>query len=365
MSCKIVAGPLLVVQHMDKICIHSISSGELFSQPIVLSYAQDAANMHCDVFAKSCTGGNKQDTLALRFTQSTSAGNTTSSSNRTAVSVIEWLLLDTTQLHHLLHNTASGSVKFSKLGMHSNFCAFVAHSTVPSIDCAIVTTNKVDYNQYYDFLQASAYCNDNTVSASCSDTTPSQRSLYVGIDKTHQLKCFLDNVLLYTTALPVSYTPHTTHMSLTNTTQPLLLLSQSTTLLLIDVLHKGAVLKEFSNVGAYVCSSLFHPLSQELFIIPHKESIRWNMWGVTGGYCYTPTDITTSVATGTSTTTTANATLPLSDWFVYELPLEHTATSAGNGSTSTTRYTCRSLDCTGRWRKGKTLSSKTLYVLPT
>ncbi len=111
-------------------------------------------------------------------------------------------------------------------------------------------------------------------------------------------------------------------------------------MLVIDLLHNGNVLKEFSNTGACVCASLFHPLSQELFIIPSKEVERLDIHSIPGGFVHRDSNTLHESTSGSS-----DSVLVLSNWFVYELPEARSDRNAGLAK-------CRSMDPTGRWREG-------------
>ena len=142
---------------------------------------------------------------------------------------------------------------------------------------------------------------------------------------------------------------------------PILLLQYDGTLLLLDVINNGAIMKEFSNVGAYLCAPLFHPLQLQLWIIPHTSVVQIKLQYLQGGSVSNASQL--YIENKTSDTLEEPVALSLSNWFVYELPLTraqllnlqssgHSHADYSDCGINKQAFKCRSMDAKGLWREG-------------
>ena len=338
-----------MINYLDKVCIHSLDSANHFAHPLVFSLAVENANLRCNVFSHSAGSCFHWNTLALQFI-STSAANQIEN---------EWLLLRTSALQELLLHTGEepmlqdiAAIDNSPGQCRSHLWTLVPHALIDSITSAVcsgldeLSLYQDELDQYISFAGVSCVRTGVTSSTKVNpDMNKHSPTLFIAVTKNFELVFYVNQVLRYTKQLP--YTRYTSSvdagsimLQITNSaSNPLLILCAGHSVLLIDILHSGSVLKEFSNAGACVCASLFHPLAQQLFIIPTNEVGRLCIQSIPGGYVHR--DCINSSGSNSSSSDSV-----LSDWFVYELP---EATVDGN----TGLTNCRSMDPTGRWREGK------------
>jgi hypothetical protein len=174
----------------------------------------------------------------------------------------------------------------------------------------------------------------------------------VAATATGRLLCCVQGTVLWQTQMPISVDLHSAKVELQLTASaqtPLLLVGCAGRLLVMDVLKRGAVLREFTHVGAYVVAPWFDPLSEQLLILPVSTVARLGIQSVTHGRVLVPPD---SKSTADNSATHVNgdqcgdSSPPLTNWFVYELP----RSPAVPGDTSV--VACRSMDPHGAWREG-------------
>jgi hypothetical protein len=167
-----------------------------------------------------------------------------------------------------------------------------------------------------------------------------------------RLLCCVHGTVLWETQMPISADLHGAKVELQLTTSaqaPLLLVGCAERLLVLDVLRRGAVMREFTHVGAYMLAPWFDPLSEQLLILPVTTVDRLGIQSVTHGRVLVPPgskSTVDSIATHAYGDQCGDSTLPLTNWFVYELP----RSPAVPGDTSV--VTCRSMDPHGAWREG-------------
>jgi hypothetical protein len=169
---------------------------------------------------------------------------------------------------------------------------------------------------------------------------------------TGRLLCCVQGTVLWETQMPISADVHSAKVELQLTVSaqtPLLLVGCAGRLLVVDVLQRGAVMREFTHVGAYMLAPWFDPLSEQLLILPVSTVARLGIQSVTHGRVLVPPDVNSpadSIATQANGDQCGDSTLPLTNWFVYELP--RTPTVPGDISV----VACRSMDLHGVWREG-------------
>ena len=351
-----------MINYVDKVCIHILDSANHFAHPLVFLLTAEKANLYCNVFSHGAGSLFQCNTLALQFISTTAANKIEN----------EWLLLRTSALHELLLRIDRESCIQDVAaidcpntdGIHpspgpyrSHLWTIAQHPYIDSIASAVwseldkMSLYQDELDQYINFAGVSCV---RTGLTSATKVNPEHNShtqtVFIAVTKNFELVCYVDKVLQYTKQLPFpnSAGAGSIMLQITNhASNPLLMLCVEHSVLLIDIMHSGSVLKEFSKVGACVCRSLFHPLAQQLFIIPSKEVGRLDIQSIPGGYVYR-----NSNASSGSNSSSGDGVL--SDWFVYELP--------ENNVDSVTELTkCRSMDPIGRWREG-TLPICAVYV---
>jgi len=331
-----------------------MASADHFARPLNFSFAAKKANMSCNVFSHSTGSLFHWSTLALQFISAPATNQTE----------IEWLLLRTDALQELLlrrdkesctqgiidvDNSYMDGVHSSPGQHHSHFWTLAPHARIDTIASAVCFDIaepfcRDEIEQFISF--ASAICTRSGVISSVTVNIGNNKhtqTLFVAVTKSFEFVCYVDKVFLYTKQLPFTSSTIADSMMLQITnhaSNPLLVFCVEHSVLVIDLLHNGNVLKEFSNIGGCMCASLFHPLSQQLFIIPSKEVERVDIHSIPGGFVHRDNS-TSSIGTSTH----LDSVLVLSDWFVYELP-----DASADGNTALAK--CRSIDPTGRWREG-------------
>jgi hypothetical protein len=202
--------------------------------------------------------------------------------------------------------------------------------------------------------------------ASSAQRKSSKVGLAVVITVEGELLCIANGRVLYQRVLPIAPAVRTgkdVHMQFTRSAQaPLLLVSCEKTLLVLGTLQNGAVLKEFTHVGAYICAPLLHPMEEHIMVIPESEAVRLGITQVTHGHVLGGTSIPHEIGANDADRKYRKAArkakedaaqqpeqarqLELKDFFVYELPLVA-------GADVESSRACRSMDPHCQWREGE------------
>jgi hypothetical protein len=173
----------------------------------------------------------------------------------------------------------------------------------------------------------------------------------VAVTATGRLLCCVQGTVLWETQLPISadFRSAKVELQLTVSAQTPLLVGCAGRLLVLDVLRRGTVMREFTHVGAYMLAPWFDPLSEQLLILPVSTVAQLGIQSVTHGRELVPLDsqsTVNSIATHANGDQCYDSSLRLNNWFVYEL----SRSPAVPGDTSV--VACRSMDPHGAWREG-------------
>jgi hypothetical protein len=273
---------------------------------------------------------------------------------------VHWLTIDVPQLILALQSTPRSSAPpstHSKQVLPQSLQGAITHG-LPAEICAAVGDVQV-WSVAFTTVASASLKQLSVVSG--GQQTPNKVGLAMILTTAGELLCVANGRVLYQRQLPLLPAAHSgqdVHMQFTSSARaPLLLVSRDSTLLVVDVLHNGAVLKEFTHVGAYICAPLLHPLEEHLMVIPASEVERLGVTQVTHGHvvCASSMNLAGIVrgeglgrSPSKSKKTAAESQakgLGLTDFFVYELPSGGTETGASEG--------CRSMNPQCWWREGE------------
>jgi hypothetical protein len=233
---------------------------------------------------------------------------------------------------------------------------FLRACVVPSNLAAAVSCGLPNWPERSDIV-AVAYGNLDPVAARKLGIIQARNitgrvSYGVAATATGRLLCCIEGTVLWETQLPFGSRLHNAkvELQLTSSAQtPLVLAGCAGRLLVLDVLYRGVVIREFTHVGAYMLAHWFDSLTEQLLVLPVSTVSQLSVQAVTHGRVLVPLDSKStvdSIATHANGDHCGDSTLPLTDWFVYELP-RSSGIPGGTGAVA-----CRSMSPRGVWREG-------------
>lgn len=376
LSINVFDGPLAVVVYHNRVCVHDLSNEDTFNQPLVLTVKSDIGYVHCVAFQHNIAEHSStqlKSYIFMRFRGSVSSSR-------------EWIVLDCTNIYsmreqsdsiiegELMYDSGDNSSLLSQ--RHRSVClpndrpvsSIVVQEGFPGLE---VSGTEVVNIAYATIIGGSRYSsNIRHTAVAGAQRRRSKSLLAVTLCTSGLLSCSENGQFTFKRALPLAgvtghdYLYEIELRTTDSATSPLLLLQYRHTLLVLDLMNEGTVLKEFSNIGAYACAPLFHPLECHLLIVPASEQATRKLTFLSHGKTYNgSTDglLDSAVVEPAAAAPSNGGEASLQNYFVYELPTSPSNTTlrvnrngigvragAGAGAPSV----CRSMDPHGLWREG-------------